>query len=51
MQTDIKTDYLVLNSLGKLVEVQLRQDIAFINENRRAQVTMLEFINLLVINN
>ncbi|CDW72650.1 heat repeat-containing protein 5b [Stylonychia lemnae] len=47
MQTDIKTDYLVLNSLGKMVECQLRQNMGPVNESRRAQIVVKEFIEVL----
>ena len=50
MQTDIKTNNLILYSLGKIVEVQLRQNMAYINESRRAQIVLKEFLEILFLN-
>ena len=50
MQTDIKTNNLILFSLGKIVEVQLRQNMALINESRRAQIVLKEFLEIFFLN-
>lgn len=51
MQTDIKTDYLILNSHGKMVDNQLRQNMGPVNESRRAQIVLTDFIDALLLSN
>ena len=46
MQTDIKTNHTVLNSLGRMIEVQLREDLGSVGESKRAQIVLNEFIEL-----
>ncbi len=49
MQTDIKTGYVALVSLGQMVETQLRLNMALVNDSRRAQIVKTEFIELFLL--
>ena len=47
MQTDIKINNRVLNSLGKMVEMQISNDLSSITEMRRAQIVINEFLDMI----
>jgi hypothetical protein len=47
MQTDIKINNRVLNTLGKMVEVQISNDLSSITKMRRAQIVINEFVDMI----